>query len=239
VVKAVKAGKSQAQVAADYGVGQPTISNIVRHAEKVHSRDDDRARKTAHLKGSLYDVRRGDFREVLTDVSDVSLILTDPPYPKKYLPLWSDLGKWAAQALSKDGLLVAYSGQMYLPDVLSRLGEHLSYWWCAAVVHKGSGNITPLGQPVRKVKNQWKPIVMFYRTDGNGYGKTFADLVNGVGPEKEQHNWQQPVAEAAELIKRFTVEGDLVVDPFAGSGGFCRAAADLKRKAIGAEILNG
>ena len=61
----------------------------------------------------------------------------------------------------------------------------------------------------------------------------------GTGPQKTEHNWQQPVAEAAEIIERFTGVGDLVVDPFAGSGGFCKAASDLGRRAIGAEILAG
>jgi transcriptional regulator with XRE-family HTH domain len=235
----VKSGEKQEQVAADYGITRQAVSKIASKAEEIHSRDEDKARKTAHLKNTLYDVRRGDFREVLSDVSSVSLILTDPPYPKESLPLWSHLGEWAANALADDGILVAYSGQMFLPDVLNRLSEHLDFWWCGAVVHKGSGNLTPLGCPVRKVINRWKPLVMFIKKTGCGFMRPFADLIDGDGPQKTDHNWQQPVAEAAMIIEAFTREGELVVDPFAGSGGFCKAASDLKRIAIGAEILNG
>jgi ParB-like chromosome segregation protein Spo0J len=209
-----------------------------KQEESLHARSDDKSRKTAKLKKSLYDVRRGDFREVLQDIEAVSLILTDPPYPKDSLGLWSDLGKWAANALADDGMLVAYSGQMYLPQVLNNLSEHLDYWWCGAVVHKGSGNLTPLGYPVRKVINQWKPLVMFYKKGGVGFQRTFRDLLNGVGPEKTDHNWQQPVEEAKALIEAFTIAGELVVDPFAGSGGFCRAAHEAGRISIGAEILS-
>lgn len=237
ITERVAAGEPQAQVAADYGVTQQTISAIVKNAKNIHSRDDDKARKTAHLKEKLFELRKGDFREVLADVQGVSLILTDPPYPKESLFLWEALGKWASSALADDGLLVAYSGQMFLPDVLSLLSQNLAYWWCGAVVHKGSGNLTPLGQPVRKVINKWKPLVMFYKPGGHGFTKSFSDLVDGAGSEKEYHNWAQPVAEAAEIIERFTKNGELVVDPFAGSGGFCKAAHDLGRKAIGAEIL--
>lgn len=237
VAEKVQSGISQQQVAADFGVSQQTVSNVVKKADAIHSRDDDKARKTAHLKASLFEVRRGDFREVLKDVTSVSLVLTDPPYPKESLPLWSDLGKWAANALADDGLLIAYSGQMFIPDVLNRLSEHLEFWWLGALIHKGSGNISPLGHPVRKVKNQWKPLVMFYKRGGSGFDRTFADLLMGEGCEKTHHNWQQPVAEAAALVERFTKKGELVVDPFAGSGGFCKAASDLGRKAIGAEIL--
>jgi len=235
--KRVAEGETQKQVAADFGVSQQTISNAVKNADKAHSRDGDKARKTAHLKKTLFEVRKGDFRKVLHDVSGVSLVLTDPPYPKEFLPLWSDLAKWAADALADDGMLIAYSGQMYLPEVLTRLSEHLDYWWLGALTHKGSGNLTPLGHPVRKVKNQWKPLVMFYKRGGDGYQKTFADLLVGAGCEKTHHNWQQPVAEAAAIIERFTKKDELVVDPFAGSGGFCKAAHDLGRKAIGAEVL--
>jgi hypothetical protein len=77
------------------------------------------------------EIRCGDFREVLQDIEPgtVNLILTDPPYPTEYLPLWTDLGKWGAQALCEGGSLIAYCGQSILPDVLNRLNEHLRYWW--------------------------------------------------------------------------------------------------------------
>lgn len=208
-----------------------------KHEEVLHARSDDKARKTAKLKNSLFDVRRGDFRKVLNDIEAVSLVLTDPPYPKESLPLWRDLGKWAADSLADDGLLVAYSGQMYLPDVLNLLSESLEYWWCGSVVHKGTGNLTPLGFPVRKVINGWKPLVMFYKKGGCGFQRTFRDLVAGVGPQKDDHNWQQPVEEAKLLVEAFSLPGELVVDPFAGSGGFCKAAHECGRIAVGAEIL--
>lgn len=233
----VASGESQEQVAADYGISQRTVSTIVKNADKLHSRDDDKARKTAKSKGTtLFDLRKGDFRKVLKDVTGIKLILTDPPYGRKHLSLWSELAKWASSSLAEDGILIAYSGQMYLPEVLSRLSQDLNYWWTSAVVHKGAGNLTPLGSPVRKVKNQWKPLVMFYPPNGTGFEGTFSDLVLGTGSQKTEHNWQQPVAEAATIIERFTNKGDLVVDPFAGSGGFCKAASDLGRQAIGAEI---
>lgn len=208
-----------------------------KHQEVLHARSDDKARKTAKLKNSLFEVRRGDFRDVLKDIEAVSLVLTDPPYPKDALPLWVDLSKWAANALADDGILIAYSGQMFLPQVLNNLSENLEYWWCGAVVHKGNGNLSPLGFPVRKVINQWKPLVMFYKKGGIGFERTFRDLLNGVGPEKTDHNWQQPVEEAKVLIEAFTQPGELVVDPFAGSGGFCKAAVECGRLAVGAEIL--
>ena len=237
IVDRVSAGETQEQVAADYGVTQQAISRVMRKANELHARDEDKARKTAKLKSQSFQVRQGDFRQVLADVEQVSLVLTDPPYGKEFLPLWEDLAIWASSALADDGILVAYSGQMYLPQVVKSMMGHLDYWWTGAVKHAGSGNLTPLGQPVRKVINQWKPLLMFVKKGGVGFQGTFGDLVDGAGSKKEDHNWQQNELEVVSLVETFTKPGELVVDPFAGSGGFCRVAHELGRIAIGAEIL--
>jgi len=200
----------------------------------------DKDRKSPDIKQS-YDVgiRRGDFREVLTDIPDnsVKLILTDPPYGKQSLPLWNDLGIFAARVLRQDGILIAYSGQMYLPQVINALSESLDWWWLCGLIHEGTGNLTPLGQPVRKVINQFKPLLMFVPR-GGGVDNVFRDLVQGTGSSKETHNWAQPVGEAAMIIKQYCANGDLVVDPFAGSGSIGQAAKELSIDFIGAEILN-
>ena len=78
---------------------------------------------------------------------------------------------------------------------------------------------------------------MFVKKGGLGFERTFEDLVQGAGPKKEHHNWQQNEKETVSLVETFTKPGELVVDPFAGSGGFCRVAHELGRVAIGAEIL--
>lgn len=238
MVESVNAGGTQKQVAADYGVTQPTVSRVVKKADELHARDEDKARKTAKLKSQSFQVRPGDFRQVLDDVEQVSLILTDPPYGKEFLPLWKDLAAWASSSLADDGILVAYSGIMYLPQVFEGMMEHLDYWWTGAVKHTGSGNLTPLGQPVRKVINKWKPLVMFTKKGGVGFQGTFEDWIRGAGPKKDHHNWQQNELEVAGLVETFTKPGELVVDPFAGSGGFCRVAQELGRIAVGAEILD-
>lgn len=200
----------------------------------------DKARKTPTLK-KQYDVgiRQGDFREVLSDIPDksVKLILTDPPYGKNYLILWNDLGLFASRVLREDGALITYSGQLYLPEVITALLHHLDWWWLCGVVHSGSSNLTPLGQPVRKVINQFKPILVFVRR-GGGIESVFRDLINGTGPSKEKHNWGQPIAEAYKILQTFCQPGDLVVDPFAGSGSIGVAAKELQLQFIGAEILS-
>ncbi len=53
---------------------------------------------------------------------------------------------------------------------------------------------------------------------------------------KRYHPTQKPVALCEYMIKTYTNEGQLVVDPFAGSGSSLVAAKRNKRRAIGVEL---
>ena len=50
------------------------------------------------------------------------------------------------------------------------------------------------------------------------------------------HPTQKPVPVLKRLIEIFTDDGDVVIDPCAGSGSTLRAAAELNRNAYGFEI---
>jgi len=215
-----------------------TGSEVVNLADK--KKRNDKSRKTPDLKKVRVTegLRQGDFREVLQDIpnSSVSLILTDPPYGKNYLTLWRDLGRFAARVLADNGILISYAGQMYLTEMIAMLSESLDYWWCGMVSFGTGGNLTPLGNPVRKVINQCKPILMFVKKRC-GYDRVFRDLIIGAGKEKDCHNWQQSLKDAITIIEQFSNEGDLVVDPFAGSNTTGLACQQTNRKYMGAEIL--
>jgi len=249
-------GESTRQIAERLGVGATTVRRDLSGApngapDRINGKDGksyssrkpqyhDKERKVPELNSQFdVEIRHGDFREVLNDIepASVKVILTDPPYGKKYLHLWDDLGKFANRVLRPDGALIAYSGQFYLPEVMAMLGRHLQWWWLCGVAHKGPGNLTPLGQPVRKVINRFKPLLVYVRKDGVGLDSVFGDLIEGAGSDKSKHNWQQPVLEAQQILETFCEVGDLVVDPFAGSGAFGEAARGLGLPFVGAEIL--
>ena len=50
------------------------------------------------------------------------------------------------------------------------------------------------------------------------------------------HPTQKPIKVLKQLISLFTDEGDVVIDPVAGSGSTIRASLELNRKAYGFEI---
>src|SRR5207244_9769036 len=78
-------------------------------------------------------------REVLDDLAPASVdaIICDPPYTDEAIPLWSDLGAFAARVLKPGRVLAAYCGHLRQPETMGRLGEHLSFVWCGVTVQPG------------------------------------------------------------------------------------------------------
>jgi len=179
-------------------------------------------------------VLNGDFRTVLDNIPDnsVDLILTDPPYPAEYLPLFEDLSLLANRKLKPSGLLISYVGQLHLPDEINLLSKYLKYKWTACLYHVGETRIVN----GVNVINKWKPILFFQKEPTTKFEKTFSDYFISEKPEKSEHEWQQSIAVYEHIIDIFTEPGQLVVDPFLGGGTTAVACKKLKRKFIGSEI---
>lgn len=172
----------------------------------------------------------GDFREKLRELPDnsISLIFTDPPYGQEYISLYEDLAKIAAQKLKPGGSLIAFCGHYALPKLLPAMSKHLKFWWLLAVRHQNKY----ARLPGKNVFVTWKPLLWFVKGSLNS-GEFVFDMVDSTTPDKTFHDWAQSVTEAEYYISRLTKEGDLVVDPFMGSGTFVYVAYKLKRRVIG------
>ena len=175
----------------------------------------------------------GDFREKGKDIADVSvdLIFTDPPYPREFLPLWSDLSLFAARVLKPKGMLVAYTGALDLPEVMVRLSECLQYWWCGAIVMPGAHSRVHARQVVQGVK----PLLFYVRPEGTP-GTWFEDSYQSEGEQKGEHDWQQSIGAAMYYIERLCPVDGMVVDPFLGGGTTGLASKLTGRSFVGIEI---
>jgi ParB-like chromosome segregation protein Spo0J len=203
---------------------------IIRDREAEQRRiEQARQEAAAQPAPAMVDIRTGDFREVLADLTDVDAIITDPPYPHEYLPLLGDLAAWADKVLKPDGVLAVLMGQTYLPEVYRLLDGHRPYRWTACYLTPGNG----YASMARRVQSNWKPLIVY------GGGPRFADIVRSEGQDasaKSRHRWGQDYGAFHTIIERLTERGQTVADPFMGSGTTLLAAHALGRNAVGCDV---
>ena len=84
----------------------------------------------------------------------------------------------------------------------------------------------------------WEAIAYMHRSDvkpkwngGGKHGNYILPTAQGTG-----HPTSKPVSMVSDWVRKFTNPGDLILDPFAGSGSTLKAARDEGRKAIGVEL---
>ncbi|WP_210503350.1 ParB/RepB/Spo0J family partition protein [Nocardioides xinjiangensis] len=196
----------------------------------------------ADLPGRV-DIRHSSIADLDIAAGSVDLILTDPPYMQADFATggpWDLLGSRAATWLKPGGLLLAYCAHIHLARAISVLAPYeadgLGFWWTYAVTFPNINSGTQVWS--RAITPSWRPVLAYRKTGGSGVPRYTSDPVTGDGKEKDSaHPWQQGVQEAATFIERLTTPGDLIVDPFIGSGTVAVAALALPdRRFIGADI---
>lgn len=95
VAQAKRIAEQAPDLVAKVESGEMTLKRaerIIRDRQAEQRRiAEEQARRDAAEVAYLVDIRHGDFRQVLADLTDVDAIITDPPYPAEFLPLLADL----------------------------------------------------------------------------------------------------------------------------------------------------
>lgn len=198
-----------------------------------------------------------DYRDVLPYLvpDSVDLVLTDPPYGIQYLPPSRSAGDPLAVPIHGDDSLNEVRDAMPLLDRLlkkdrpayffssgMRIGECVdivaAFWKVKNILVWDKGNCGSVGDVKAGYGWNWEAIV--YANKGrrplNGPRPRTIYRYDWQGTRDPVHPTVKPVGLMQWLITKSSQPGELLLDPFMGSGPVLRAARDLGRRAIGIEL---
>jgi DNA modification methylase len=135
-------------------------------------------------------------------------------------------------------LLAAYCGKLRQPDEMARLAEHLDYVWIGATVLRGRHTKVH----VHKINGWHRPWLLYSngRYEPRAWIKDTLIAAEGAGEkELDDHPWQQAEGPIRELVSMLTLPGELVLDPFVGSGTTAAAAVVEGRRFVGCDLDAG
>jgi len=183
----------------------------------------------------------GDCLEVMKDWPDncVDLVLTDPPYGINYNnsrlrrysnAIYSDID--GDETTMDFGFLFSRPEPKIVFGALNFL-EQIPYkgrWIC------WDKRTTELADGVFG-----SPFELAWLSKRTGYDKIYrvmhGGVINADGANQSRfHPTQKPVLLFIKILKDFSIENNLVLDPFCGSGTTCIAAKMLGRRYIGIDI---
>lgn len=200
-----------------------------------------------------------DCYEFLKSLPDdcIDSIICDPPYGIDFVPFRDNAkDKFGKKSVLNDELIgEAISGwllpifqQMY--RVLKK--DKAAFIFCGY-------ELWNIGAPFIKAGFQKKAVMIWVKSNfgmGRHFRRQHEDIIvgfKGKPPLPEHaisdvifakrangktmiHSCQKPIEVIEALIPQYTKEGDLILDPFSGSGSTCVAAKQMNRNFIGVEL---
>ena len=202
----------------------------------------------------------GDCYEILKTINDnsIDLILTDPPYNisrpsnftknsdnKKFNNISIDFGDWDQVEIDIESLMIEFK------RVLKPGGTIIIFydiWKCNSL--KAIAEKLGLKQPrvcqwvktnpvpINSKKNYLSNGIEFFFTFVKGKNATFnSSYDKGIynfplchGNERTEHPTQKPLSLIKSLIEKHSKEGDVILDPFGGSGTTAIASIETNRR---------
>lgn len=179
----------------------------------------------------------GDCRDVLpmVDPASVGLLLTDPPYGINLVyggigdttivnrPVLGDEEPFDPSHLLAFPRCVIFGANHFA----HRLPPTAGWIVWDKVTRNDKGSVLSDGEVA------WSNV--------SNYVRIFRHMWNGAFRESERgysvHPTQKPVALMRWIIDRWTKPGDLILDPYMGSGPIAAAAYQLGRRYIGVELV--
>lgn len=182
-------------------------------------------------------IYHGDCREVLPGLEPAVFGFADPPYGVGF-----DYGKNHEDSAGVDyesmiheafTLLGAVSDVTCWTTGMRHMWRYPEPQWILGWFKPGSTRQNGLGG-----FNVWEPILVYGKPESRVYQDAIRlpDAANHASGPASEHPCPKPLKLIEWLIGEFTSPGDLVVDPFMGSGTTLHAAKLLGREAIGIDV---
>lgn len=240
-----------------------TVEDIQRALKSVaehHARENAKAKQQERVDAAatlpqLADYVRGDCLDVLKTLppKSVRLLLTDPPYGMDFqsnrrvvspqapkiegdgdidgaLALLRAMLDTITPAMQDECHLLVFTGWRYEPqfrDVLTAAGYSVDASLIWVKENHTSGDLTGFAPKHERI--------LHARRGRPAISPRVPDVLMVAREGRTEHPTEKPVELLKTLIDCTTVEGEFVVDPFAGTGGVVTAARALKRRVLGIE----
>jgi DNA modification methylase len=200
---------------------------------------------TAQQSSFTNQILHGDCIEVMRQMpaNSVDFILTDPPYLVNY----RDRTGRTIQNDADDTWLNPAMAEAYRVLKQDRVAVMFYGWTKIDAFFEAwrSAGFQPVGHIVFRKNYSSKSRFLRYQHEqafllAKGRPplpkQPLGDVMEMPYSGNKLHPTQKPVAVLAPLIRSFTLQGETVLDPFAGSGSTCAAALLTRRKYIGIEM---
>lgn len=178
----------------------------------------------------------GDFKDIVDQIDNesISLVYTDPPYLKEYLYTYDYLADFCPRIMKRGASLMTIVGHYALEKVMDKFRGKLKYrWLCHMSQFDG-----PRARMAMGVEITFKPLLWYVKESypsGRGFLRDGVKIEGKAGQKKERHKWEQDTDWCEYYISKLTKEGDIVLDPYAGSGTVPFVCKKLNRQFLGIE----
>lgn len=200
----------------------------------------------------LNEIIQGDCLEVMKGMADnsVDLILTDPPYGMSYQSAWrteqhdkivqdenidwfEHFIKEAYRVLKDNTHIYIFCNDYAISDFRKQM-EKVGFVPKRTLVWVKNNHTS--GDLEGDYANKTEFILYAQKGRRILNGNRETNVLNFSRVNTDEHPTKKPEDLCAFLIKKSTIENEIVLDPFAGAGTTCVAAKLLKRNFIGIEI---
>jgi DNA modification methylase len=236
--------KAPEEIKAQLRTGEVSINQVYQDIKKDENKEKRLIKENIEYKPKkiyIPKIIKADCLDILKDIPDVDLLLTDPPYFTD-----GDFTNHISKCLQK----VKSTGEAYIfagayPKEMQAYLSLNSYHMELVQVLVWNYNNTGQRQPNEKYTSNYQ-VCFYYRgkdapfinKPADGKNQYACQTINAPDARigDRYHKWQKPNQLIENLILNSSNVGDFIFDPFSGSGTTLVTAAKNDRIAIGCDI---